>query len=171
MAFTQSAGFAGFDGFGARFRGFQGRRAYDRRARDRGGKSYGGEAFARARAYGAKYDASSRRAALDRLDRLATWFDTAFLVPGTSIRFGFESLLRLIPGVGDAAASLLSCYLLIEAYKLNVPPLIFARMVANVLVEGTVGAVPLAGDAFDVMFRANRRNIALLREHFARVGY
>ena len=90
-------------------------------------------------------------------------------MPGTSIRFGFESLLRLIPGVGDAAASLLSCYLLLEAYKLNVPPLIFARMVANVLVEGTVGAVPLAGDAFDVMFRANRRNIALLREHFARV--
>ena len=131
--------------------------------------------FAKGRAAGrtayAKYEPHGRRAALDRLDRLATWFDTAFIVPGTSIRFGLESLLRLIPGFGDAAASALSCYLLLEAYKLDVPTGLFARMVANVLLEGTVGVVPLAGDAFDVMFRANRRNIALLREHFARTGY
>jgi hypothetical protein len=54
------------------------------------------------------YDAASRRAALDRLDVLATVFDTAFIVPGTTIRFGVESLLRLVPGIGDVAASLLS---------------------------------------------------------------
>ncbi len=118
-----------------------------------------------------KYDARSRRAALDRLDMLATAFDTAFLVPGTNVRFGVESLLRLVPGVGDAAASALSCYLLYEAYKLDVPGTLFARMVANVVLEGTMGAVPFAGDAFDVFFRANRRNVALLREHFARTGY
>ncbi len=51
------------------------------------------------------------------------------------------------------------------------PKLLFARMVANVLLEGAVGTVPIAGDAFDVYFRANRRNVALLREHFARRGY
>ena len=51
------------------------------------------------------------------------------------------------------------------------PRLLLARMLANVLLEGAVGAVPVAGDAFDVFFRANRRNIALLRAHFARVGY
>ena len=118
-----------------------------------------------------KYDARSRRAALDRLDMLATAFDTAFLVPGTNVRFGVESLLRLVPGIGDAAASALSCYLLYEAYKLDVPGTLFARMVANVVLEGTMGAVPFAGDAFDVFFRANRRNVALLREHFARTGY
>jgi|SRR5271163_2069329 hypothetical protein len=117
------------------------------------------------------YDAASRRAALDRLDMLATAFDTAFIVPGTKVRFGVESLLRLVPGIGDAAASLLSCYLLYEAHRLGVPRLLFARMLANVLLEGTIGAVPLAGDAFDVFFRANRRNVALLREHFARTGY
>jgi hypothetical protein len=61
--------------------------------------------------------------------------------------------------------------LLYEAHRLGVPKLLFARMVMNVLLEGTVGAVPIAGDAFDVYFRANRRNIALLRAHFARVGY
>jgi Domain of unknown function (DUF4112) len=114
-----------------------------------------------------KYEGLSRRAALDRIDRLATLLDTAFIVPGTNVRFGAESLLRLIPGIGDAAASALSCYLLFEAHRLGVPRLLFARMVANVLLEGTVGAVPLAGDAFDVFFRANRRNVALLRRHFA----
>lgn len=132
--------------------------------------SFGGFRFAEPSA-GRHYDGASRRAALDRLDMLATVFDTAFILPGTNVRFGVESLLRLIPGIGDAAASLLSCYLLYEARQLGVPPLLFARMLGNVLLEGAVGMVPLAGDAFDVYFRANRRNIALLRRHFARTGY
>jgi hypothetical protein len=129
--------------------------------------------FAGARYAGASrpYDPPARRAALDRLDMLATAFDTAFILPGTNVRFGVESLLRLVPGIGDAAASALSCYLLYEAHRLGVPKFLFARMVMNVLLEGTVGAVPIAGDAFDVYFRANRRNVALLRAHFARVGY
>jgi hypothetical protein len=117
------------------------------------------------------YDARSRRAALDRIDRLATLFDTAFPVPGTNIRFGIESLLRLVPGIGDVAASTLSCYVLYEAHRLGVPRRLFARMVANAIVEGTVGAIPFAGDAFDVLFRTNRRNVALLREHFEKAGW
>jgi hypothetical protein len=52
-----------------------------------------------------------------------------------------------------------------------VPRVLLARMLANVLLEGAVGAVPFAGDAFDILFRANRRNVALLRKHFARTGY
>jgi hypothetical protein len=132
--------------------------------------------FANATPYGAKpygakpYDAASRRAALDRLDVLANVLDTAFILPGTGVRFGVESLLRLVPGVGDLAASALSAYLLYEASRLGVPRLLMIRMAANVLLEGTLGAVPLAGDAFDVFFRANRRNVALLRRHFARQG-
>jgi hypothetical protein len=116
-------------------------------------------------------DPAARRAALDRLDMLATVFDTAFILPGTNVRFGVESILRLVPGIGDAIASTLSCYLLYEAHRLGVPRLLLARMAANVALEGLVGAVPLAGDAFDVFFRANRRNVALLRKHFARTGY
>jgi hypothetical protein len=131
----------------------------------------GSSEFAGWRSGSGKYDTQSRRAAVDRIDRLATLFDTAFLVPGTNIRFGAEAILRLVPGIGDAAASALSCYLLYEAYRLDVPFMLFARMVANVVLEGTVGALPLAGDAFDVMFRANRRNVGLLRAHFARTGY
>lgn len=126
--------------------------------------------FHYARAAG-PYDAASRRAALDRLDMLATAFDTAFILPGTNVRFGVESILRLVPGIGDVLASALSCYLLYEAHRLGVPRLLLARMAANVLLEGTLGAIPIAGDAFDVVFRANRRNIALLRRHFQRAGY
>ncbi len=119
----------------------------------------------------AKYDAASRRAAIDRIDRLATLFDTAFIVPGTNVRFGVEAVLRLVPGIGDAVASALSCYLIYEAHRLDVPRFLLARMIANVALEGAVGVVPIAGDAFDVFFRANRRNVALLRRHFERTGY
>jgi hypothetical protein len=132
------------------------------------GRGFADQGFAGFQSTGAgPYDASSRRAAIDRIDRLATWLDTAFILPGTNVRFGVESLLRLVPGIGDAAASALSCYLLYEAHRLGVPRLLFARMIGNVLLEGTVGTVPFAGDAFDVFFRANRRNVALLRKHFA----
>ena len=113
----------------------------------------------------------SRREALARLDRLARLFDTAFVLPGTNIRFGIEAVMRLVPGIGDATASALSCYLLYEAHRLGVPPRIFARMLLNVVIEGTAGAVPFLGDAFDVAFRANRRNVALLRDHFENVGW
>ena len=113
----------------------------------------------------------SRRQALARLDRLARLFDTAFVVPGTNIRFGIEAVMRLVPGIGDAAASGLSCYLLYEAHRLGVPPHIFRRMLLNVVIEGAAGTVPFLGDAFDVAFRANRRNVALLRDHFESVGW
>jgi len=114
--------------------------------------------------------ARDKRAALDRIDMLAKLFDTAFILPGTNVRFGLESLMRLVPGIGDAAASALSCYLLYEAHRLDVPSHVFARLVANVAIEGVVGAIPVLGDLFDVAFRANRRNVAILREHFERQG-
>ena len=117
------------------------------------------------------YDAASRRAALDRLDMLATAFDTAFIVPGTNVRFGVESLLRLVPGVGDVAASLLSFYLLYEASRLGVPRLLLARMAVNVVLEGAVGAEQDIEGIAGKRHRANRRNVALLRAHFARVGF
>jgi hypothetical protein len=111
-----------------------------------------------------------RRAALDRLDRLSRILDIAFAIPGTNFRFGVEAVLRLVPGIGDVAASTLSCWLLYEAYRLGVPPALFGRMVINVLVEGTAGTVPVVGDLFDIGWRANRRNLRILREHFEREG-
>src|SRR4051794_27150221 len=116
-------------------------------------------------------DASSRRERLDKLDRLSRLLDVAFVVPGTNVRFGVEAVMRLVPGIGDAAASVLSCYLLYEAHRLGVPRQIFARMGFNVVIEGTAGTRPFLGDAFDVAFRAHRRNVALLRDHFESVGW
>jgi hypothetical protein len=110
----------------------------------------------------------SRRAAVERIDRLSRLLDVAFAIPGTRIRFGVEALLRVIPGIGDAAASALSCWVLFEAARLGVPRSLLVRMIANVLVEGIAGTVPVAGDLFDVAWRANRRNVRLLRDYFDR---
>src|SRR4051794_41908943 len=86
--------------------------------------------------------ASSKRAALDRIDALSKLFDTAFILPGTNVRFGIEAVMRLVPGIGDAAASALSCYLLYEAHRLEVSRHVFFPPVANVAIQGGVGAVP-----------------------------
>lgn len=110
------------------------------------------------------------RQSMEWLDQLSRLFDTAFVLPGTNVRYGIEAVLRLIPGIGDVAASALSAFLLYQAYRLGIPRLLFLRMLANVAVEGIVGSVPFLGDAFDVAFRANRRNVRLLREHFEREG-
>jgi hypothetical protein len=118
----------------------------------------------------ARADMRSLRERLERLDWLSNLLDVAFAVPGTNIRFGVEALLRLMPGFGDAAASALSVYVLYEASRLPIPKALLVRMIANVVIEGAIGAVPLAGDAFDVAFRANRRNVALLREYLERQG-
>ena len=120
------------------------------------------------RVYGSP--AESRRMALERIDKLAQLFDTAFILPGTKVRFGIEAVMRLVPVIGDAAASALSCYLLYEAHRLQVPKHVFARMIANVAIEGAVGTIPLIGDLFDVGFRANRRNVKILKEYFVRQG-
>ena len=110
------------------------------------------------------------RHSVGRLDLFARLLDTAFVIPGTNIRFGIESIIRLVPGIGDAVASMLSCLILVEACRLRVPARVLSRMIANVLLEGTAGAMPVVGDMFDVLFRANRRNIRILRDYMEREG-
>jgi Domain of unknown function (DUF4112) len=115
-------------------------------------------------------DTLSRRQRIERLERLARLLDTAIVVPGTNIRFGADAIIGLMPGIGDAITTALSAWIVYEAHKLGVPRRLLARMIANMAVDGLVGAVPLAGDVFDVMWRANRRNVRLLREHLEREG-
>ena len=102
-----------------------------------------------------------------RLDGIATALDSAFIVPGTGIRFGADALLGLIPGFGDVAGLVLSAYLVLEARRLGAPSDMLSRMVGNIVVDAAIGAVPVLGDAFDVFFKANKRNMALLRTHIA----
>jgi hypothetical protein len=107
----------------------------------------------------------SRAARIARLDALANLLDTALVIPGTSVRFGLDSLIGLVPGIGDTITTLTSLYIVHEAHQLGAPRHLIVRMLANVALDGVVGSVPLVGDAFDVLWRSNRRNMALLREH------
>lgn len=102
-----------------------------------------------------------------RLDRLAKVMDTAFAIPGTRIRLGADSMLGLAPGVGDLIAQLVSVYILIEAARLGVPRWKLARMGGNMIVDFVFGSVPVAGDVFDIFWRANTRNMKIVRDHFA----
>jgi hypothetical protein len=111
----------------------------------------------------------SRAERIARLDALANLLDTAFVVPGTNIRFGIDAAIGLIPGIGDAITTVMSLYIVREARELGAPRHLIARMLANVALDSVVGAVPFLGDAFDVMWRANRRNMALLRNHLAKL--
>ena len=103
-----------------------------------------------------------------RLDRLTTLLDTAFVIPGTRFRFGVDGLIGLVPGIGDAVTTALSLWIVYEAHRIGAPKHVIARMLGNVAIDGFVGAVPLAGDVFDVLWRANRRNMRILREHLDR---
>jgi len=107
---------------------------------------------------------ASRAERIARLDALASLLDTAILIPGTNVRFGLDAVIGLVPGIGDAITTMLSLYIVKEARALGAPRHVILRMLGNVALDGVVGAVPLAGDLFDVMWRANRRNMKLLRD-------
>src|SRR5215831_15141200 len=106
----------------------------------------------------------SRGARIARIEALATLLDTVLVIPGTGVRFGLDALIGLFPVVGDIITTALSLFIVHEAYQLGAPGHVIARMLSNVALDGVFGAVPLVGDAFDVLWRANRRNVRLLRE-------
>ena len=112
----------------------------------------------------------SRADSVARLDALAWLLDSAFLIPGTNTRVGLDAVLGLIPGIGDLVSAGLSSYIIWEARQLGVPRWKIARMIGNLAVDTTIGAIPFAGDLFDVAFRANRRNMKILRDHLERTG-
>ena len=103
---------------------------------------------------------------LRRLDRLERLLGRRFGVPG--LRFGLDSVLGLVPIVGDAASGLLSAYLIYEAHKAGADNRLKARMLGNAGFDYLLGLVPLVGDIGDVFFKANTRNVRLLKEHLAR---
>jgi hypothetical protein len=105
----------------------------------------------------------TREQRLARLDAVAKLLDIAFILPGTKIRYGVDGIVGLIPVVGDIIATALSLWLVREARALGAPWHVTARMLGNVAIQGVIGTVPVAGDAFDVLFRANMRNVRLLR--------
>jgi Domain of unknown function (DUF4112) len=98
----------------------------------------------------------------ENLDILSHILDDFIKVPGTSIRFGLDGIMGVIPGIGDILGGIASCIIILAAWIRGVPYVTVARMVANVGIEVVVGTIPILGDAFDIAWRANRRNYALL---------
>ena len=107
---------------------------------------------------------------VDRLDAIARFMDGALTIPGTNIRFGADALIGLVPGIGDAITTAVSLYLIWEARNLGLPKTAIARMIGNVALDAAVGAVPVVGDALDVFWRANLRNMKIIHAHLHRTG-
>lgn len=105
---------------------------------------------------------------LNRLRTIARLLDARFGIPGTRFRLGLDSILGLVPGIGDAATAAVSLYILVEARRLGVGVPTLARMGWNVAVDLGLGAVPLVGDVFDFFWKSNLKNMALLEADLER---
>lgn len=100
-----------------------------------------------------------------RLARLADVLDAGIAVPGTSWRVGAESLIGLVPGLGDFAGLVLGTFVVHQAWRAGAPAPLLRRMAGNVVLDSLLGLVPVAGDLFDFAFRSNQRNVRLLLQH------
>src|SRR5262245_17968113 len=107
-------------------------------------------------------DSDARRQALRRWQRL---LDSAFRIPGTRVRFGWDPIIGLIPWVGDVAAALMAGALIVEAHRRRLPRVVQIRMLLHVCIDVLVGLVPFVGDVADVFWKANARNLDLLEHH------
>lgn len=104
-----------------------------------------------------------RAADLAHLDKIAHQLDARFRIPGTEVRFGWDTLVGLIPGVGDVATAGASLYLIAVAHRMGARKRTLTRMLGNAGVDWVIGSIPFVGDLFDLVFKANKRNVALLR--------
>ena len=109
---------------------------------------------------------SNQKSAISNLDLLAKLMDSQFTIPGTNIKFGLDSLIGLVPGAGDFATFLVSGYMVLVLAKNGASGFVLARMTLNILIDALVGSIPILGDIFDVAFKANQRNMKLMREHY-----
>ena len=93
--------------------------------------------------------------------------DEAFRVPGIGVRFGLDSIIGLVPGVGDMVGGLMAAYAILVAARLGASPSVLARMVGNIATDTFAGEIPVIGDLFDIGFKSNVRNHRLLEAHLA----
>ena len=104
---------------------------------------------------------------LVRLRQLSKNLDESFTIPGTRIKFGMDALLGLVPGGGDLVSGIFSLYMLRAAMKMNLPKRAIFSMLANIILDTTVGIIPVAGDIFDVFWKSNKRNMNIIEKHIA----
>ncbi|MBE9061555.1 DUF4112 domain-containing protein [cf. Phormidesmis sp. LEGE 11477] len=106
-------------------------------------------------------------ASLKRLQQMSHVLDKAIAIPGSDIRVGLDPILGLLPGGGDVVTGLLSVYIVFEAAKMGLPAQTLGRMSFNILLDVLSGMVPVLGDLFDVGWKANSQNVALIEKHVA----
>ncbi|BAU64259.1 hypothetical protein STA3757_16300 [Stanieria sp. NIES-3757] len=102
---------------------------------------------------------------LHNLRRLSHLLDNAIPIPGTKYRIGLDPILGLLPGGGDTVTGALGAYIVVEAARMGLPKAVLWQMVGNILLDSVVGSVPVVGDFFDIGWKANVKNIALLERH------
>jgi hypothetical protein len=116
----------------------------------------------RARDDGSGPEEMRGRRGLERLRGITQLFDQAFRVPGTQWRFGLDAMFGLIPGLGDVAGAIVAIYALRVARQLRAPGVVQMHMLSNIAIDALVGTVPLLGDLFDFVYKAQTRNLKLL---------
>jgi len=104
---------------------------------------------------------------MEALRALQRLLDEAFRVPGTTIRFGWDPIIGLVPWVGDALTAIFSCAIIVQAHQMRLPKVVQLRMLLNVAIDVMVGVVPVVGDVADVFWKSNAMNFALLERHAA----
>jgi hypothetical protein len=100
-----------------------------------------------------------------RLEALEGVLERGLTIPGTNRQVGLDAVIGLVPVVGDVIAAAIGSYLIWEARNLGLPKWKLARMVGNLGFDTAIGAVPLLGDAFDLFFRSNSRNLRIVKRH------
>jgi hypothetical protein len=100
---------------------------------------------------------------LRRIEKLVDLLDSQFVLPGTDVRIGLDPIIGLVPGIGDAITFFASFYIVERLSRLGLPWHARARMYGNITIDALVGVIPVLGDVIDVVFRANRRNLAIAR--------
>ncbi len=100
-----------------------------------------------------------------KLERLAWYLDSSIRVPGLKARFGLDGLIGLIPGFGDTIGALISSVVISEAARMGAPKVLLLKMAFNVALDALAGTVPVLGDLFDFVWKANQRNVQLLNSY------
>jgi hypothetical protein len=103
---------------------------------------------------------------LKQLGHLAKLMDAQFRIPGTDIRFGLDGIIGLIPGAGDLSTFAVSGYMVWVMANNGASGFVLAKMTFNILIDALIGSIPIIGDVFDIVFKANMRNMRLMQEHY-----